>query len=51
MLYDSINVYSVVTERSGRVHRALIRLTIGYTLNNGALRIYALVMKVLPANP
>jgi Trypsin-like peptidase domain len=51
MLYDSINVYSVVTERSGRVHRALIRLTVGYTLNNGALRIYALVMKVLPANP
>ena len=51
MLYDSINVYSVVTERSGRVHRALKRLTVGYTLNNGALRIYALVMKVLPANP
>jgi hypothetical protein len=50
MLYDSINVYSVVTERNGRVHRALTRLTVGYTLNNGALGIYALVIKVLPTN-
>ena len=50
MLYDSINVYNVVTERNGRVHRALTRLTVGYTLNNGALGIYALVMKVLPTN-
>ena len=51
MLYDSINVYSVVTERNGRVHRALTRLTVGYTVNNGVPGIYALVMKVLPANP
>lgn len=50
MLYDSINVYSVVSERNGRVHRAMTRLTVGYTLNNGVLGIYALVMKVLPAN-
>jgi hypothetical protein len=50
MLYDSINVYSVVTERNGRIHRALTRLTVGYTLNNGVLGIYALVMKVLPGN-
>jgi hypothetical protein len=42
MLYDSINVYSVVTERNGRVHRALTRLTVCYTLNNEALGIYAL---------
>jgi hypothetical protein len=47
MIYDSINVYSVVTERTGRVHRAMTRLTVGYTLNNGALGIYALSLKIL----
>jgi hypothetical protein len=47
-LYDSINVYSVVTERNG-VHRAMTRLTGGYTVNNGAPD-YALTMKVLPTN-
>jgi hypothetical protein len=50
MLYDSINVYSVVTERNRRVHRALTRLTVGYTVNNGVPGIYALAMKVLPAD-
>jgi hypothetical protein len=50
MLYDSINVYSVVTERNGHVHRAMTRLTVGYTVNDGVLGIYALVMKVLPTN-
>jgi hypothetical protein len=50
MLYDSINLYSVVTERNGHVHRALTRLTVGYTVNNGVPGIYALVMKVLPAD-
>jgi len=41
---------SVVTERNGRIHRALTRLTVGYTLNNGVFGIYALVMKVLATN-
>ena len=50
IIYDSVNVYSVVTETVGRVHRALVRLTVGYTLNDGAVGIFALVMKVLPAN-
>jgi hypothetical protein len=50
MIYDSINVYSVVTERNGRIHRAMTRLTVGYTVNNGVFGIYALVMKVLPTN-
>ena len=47
MISDSINVYSVVTERTGRVHRAMTRLTVSYTLNNGALGIYALSLKIL----
>jgi hypothetical protein len=47
MIYDEINVYSVVTERGGRVHRAMTRLTVGYTNNDGNLRIYALVLKVI----
>jgi hypothetical protein len=47
MIYDSINVYSVVTERNGRVHRAMTRLSVGYTMNNGVLTIYALALKVL----
>jgi hypothetical protein len=50
MIYDSINVYSVITETNGRIHRAMTRLTVGYTVNNGVLGIYALVMKVLPTN-
>jgi len=48
MLYDSINVYGDITERGGRVHRALTRLTVGYTDNAGRYTIYALVLKVLP---
>jgi hypothetical protein len=35
MLYDSINVYSEITEHSGRVHRALTRLTVAHTDNAG----------------
>ena len=50
MIYDSINVYSVITETNGRIHRAMTSLTVGYTVNNGVLGIYALVMKVLPTN-
>jgi hypothetical protein len=50
MIYDSINVYSVITETKGRIHRAMTRLTVGYTVDNGVLGIYALVMKVLPTN-
>lgn len=49
MIYDSVNVYSVVTERNGRVHRAMTRQTVGYTENKGVRSIYALVMKVLPS--
>jgi hypothetical protein len=48
MLYDSINVYSEIQERAGRMHKALTRLTVGYTRNDGNYIIYALVMKVLP---
>jgi hypothetical protein len=47
MIYDSINVYSVVEERGVRVHRAMVRLTVGYTYVNGDAIIYALVLKVL----
>ncbi len=47
MLYDSINVYSEIRERHGRLHRAMSRLTVGYTLENGVPTIYSLTMKVL----
>jgi hypothetical protein len=47
MIYDSINVYSEVQERFGRLHRALTRLTVGYTVENGVPNIYGLVLKVL----
>jgi hypothetical protein len=48
MMYDSINVYSEVQERHGRLHKALSRLTVGYTLDNGLPTIYSLTSKVLP---
>ncbi len=48
MIYDSINVYSEILENGGRLHKALMRWTIGYTLQDDRkIRIYALVMKVL----
>jgi hypothetical protein len=47
MIYDSINVFSVVQEHYGRLHRALTRLTVGYTVENGVPNIYGLVLKVL----
>lgn len=47
MIYDAINVYSEVQERHGRLHRAMTRLTVGYTVENGVPTIYALTLKVL----
>jgi hypothetical protein len=47
MIYDSINVFSVVQEHYGRLHRALTRLTVDYTVEKGVRTIYALVLKVL----
>jgi TolB-like protein len=48
MIYDSINVYSEILENGGRLHKALTRLTMGYTLQDDQkVRIYALVLKVL----
>jgi hypothetical protein len=47
MIYDSITTYSETQEKGGRMHRATIRLTVGYTFVNNATTIYALVMKVL----
>jgi hypothetical protein len=49
MLYDSITVYSEVRERQGRLHKALTRLTLGYTIENGRPSIYALALKA-PGN-
>jgi hypothetical protein len=47
MMYDSITTYSETQEKGGRMHRATIRLTVGYTFVNNVSTIYALVMKVL----
>jgi hypothetical protein len=47
MIYDSINVYSEIQERHGRLHRALTRLTVGYTVEDGVITVYALALKVL----
>jgi hypothetical protein len=46
MLYDSLTIYSEVQERYGRLHRARVRLTVGYTAIGGNYVIYALVLKV-----
>jgi hypothetical protein len=35
MIYDSINVYAEVYEVGVRWHRALERITVGYTVVNG----------------
>jgi len=48
MLYDSFSVYSEALERSGKPHKAMIRFTVGYTLDSsGHLLIYSLTLKVL----
>ena len=49
MIYDSINVYSENQERAGRLHKALTRLTVGYTIHDGLPTIYNLDLKVLNA--
>ncbi len=47
MIYDSINVYSEAQEQHGRLHKALVRLTVGYRIENGVPVVYAIVEKVL----
>ena len=47
MIYDSVNVYAEVYEVGVRWHRALERITVGYTVVDGQTTIYAIVMKVL----
>jgi len=48
MIYDSMNFYSEALENNGRSHNALVRLTVGYTLQDDQkMRVYALVLKVL----
>jgi hypothetical protein len=47
MIYDSITEYTEAMESNGRLHRASVRMTVGYTLVNGSPNIYALVLKVL----
>jgi hypothetical protein len=47
MIYDSIAENTEAMERNGRLHRASVRMTVGYTLVNGLPNIYALVLKVL----
>ena len=47
MIYDSITVYTEALENNGRLHRARTRLTVGYTVQDQRISIYALVLKVL----
>jgi hypothetical protein len=47
MIYDSITVYTEALENNGRLHRAKTRLTVGYTVQDQHISIYALVLKVL----
>jgi thioredoxin-related protein len=47
MFYDSVNIYAVIPERSGRTHHAMERLTVGYSYVNGETKIYSLTLKVL----
>lgn len=47
MLYDSIDVYTEIQERHGRLHRATSRFSVGYTLEDGVPTIYSLTQKVL----
>src|ERR1700688_2172414 len=47
MIYDSITVYTEALENNGRLHRAKTRLTVGYTVQDQHISIYALVLKDL----
>ena len=47
MIYDSITEYTQAQENNGRTHRATTRLTVGFTVYNDVITIYALVLKVL----
>jgi hypothetical protein len=47
MIYDSITVYTEALENNGRLHRAKTRLTVGYTVQDQHISVYALVFKVL----
>src|SRR5260221_134848 len=47
MLYDNITTYTEARDFNGRVHRATIRFTVGYTVVNGVTNIYAMVLKVI----
>jgi hypothetical protein len=47
MIYDSITVYTEALENNGRLHKPTTRLTVGYTVQDQHISIYALVLKVL----
>jgi hypothetical protein len=47
MIYDSITVYTEALENNGHLHKARTRLTVGYTVQDQHISIYALVLKVL----
>jgi hypothetical protein len=47
MIYDSITVYTEALESNGHLHRARTRLTVGYTIQDQYISVYALVLKVL----
>jgi hypothetical protein len=47
MIYDSITVYTEALENNGHLHKARTRLTVGYTIQDQHISIYALVLKVL----
>jgi hypothetical protein len=51
MIYDSITVYTEVQKKHGRLHKALTRLTVGYTLTSGVPTIHSLALKVLGGHP
>jgi hypothetical protein len=50
-IYDSIDVYSEIQERRGRLHKALTRLTVGYTVTDGRPIICSFQSKVLGSQP
>jgi hypothetical protein len=47
MIYDSITVYTEALENNGHLHKARTRLTVGYTVQDQHISVYALVLKVL----
>jgi hypothetical protein len=47
MIYDSITVYTEALENNGRLHKARTRLTVGYTVQDQHISVYALVLKVM----